>query len=105
MSFSQGDTSTRQQGFEIIVFPFLGELPSAIEPHLPICQLQCWHLGPTKWHSPTNKSLDLFIVIALLVGFPIKRLGSATGGFTCNCLVPGAWTTEVSGLHICVKCI
>ena len=30
------DTSARQRGFEIIVFPLLGELPKAIEPHLPV---------------------------------------------------------------------
>ena len=34
-SFPPGDTSARQQGFEIIVFPLLGDLPKAIEPHLP----------------------------------------------------------------------
>ena len=36
-SVCQGDTSARQQGFEIRVFLFLGDLPRAIEPHLPIC--------------------------------------------------------------------
>ena len=35
MSFPKWDTSVRQRGFEIIVFPLLGELPKAIEPHLP----------------------------------------------------------------------
>ena len=43
-SFPQGDTSARQRGFEIRDFLLLGDLPKAIEPHLPICHLQ---LGPT----------------------------------------------------------
>ena len=34
-SFPQVDTSARQRGFEIRIFPLLGELPKAIEPHLP----------------------------------------------------------------------
>ena len=33
-SFPLVDTSARQLGSEIIVFPLLGELPKAIEPHL-----------------------------------------------------------------------
>ena len=37
-SFPQVDTSARQRGFEIRVFPLLGELPKAIETHLPVCQ-------------------------------------------------------------------
>ena len=41
-SFPQVDTSARQRGFEIRVFPLIGELSKAIEPHLPICQLYCW---------------------------------------------------------------
>ena len=44
--FPQVDTSARQRGFEISVFPLLGELPKAIEPHLPVCQLYRWQLGP-----------------------------------------------------------
>ena len=46
MSFPQVDTCARQQGFEIRVFPLLGELPKAFEPHLPVCQLYRWQLGP-----------------------------------------------------------
>ena len=38
-SFPQVDTSARQRGFEIRVFPLLCELPKAIQPHLPVCQL------------------------------------------------------------------
>ena len=38
-SFPQVDSSARQRGFEARVFPLLGELPKAIEPHLPVCQL------------------------------------------------------------------
>ena len=34
--FPQVDTSARQRGFEIRVFPLLDELPKAIEPHLPV---------------------------------------------------------------------
>ena len=35
-SFSQGDTSAKQWGFEIRVFHLLGDLPKAIKPHLPL---------------------------------------------------------------------
>ena len=69
-SFPQVDTSARQRGFEIRVFPLLGELPKAIEPHLPVCQLYRWQLGPSMWTSPTTKSLDPIVVTALRVGFP-----------------------------------
>ena len=51
-SFPRVDTSARQRGFEIRVFPLLGELPKAIEPHLPVCQLYRWQLGPSMWTSP-----------------------------------------------------
>ena len=44
-SFPHVDTSARQQGFEIRVFPLRGELPKAIEPHLPVCQLYRRQLG------------------------------------------------------------
>ena len=39
---SQDDSLARQRG---IGFPLLGELPKAIEPQLPICQLYRWQLG------------------------------------------------------------
>ena len=55
-SFPRVDTSARQRGFEIRVFPLLGELPKAIEPHLPVCKLYCWQLGPSMWSSPTTMS-------------------------------------------------
>ena len=45
-SFPQVDTSARQRGFEIRVFPLLGELPKAIEPHQPVWKLCRWQLGP-----------------------------------------------------------
>ena len=61
-SFPRVDTSARQRGFEIRVFPLLGELPKAIEPHLPVCQLYRWQLGPSMWTSPTTKSLDPIVV-------------------------------------------
>ena len=79
-SFPQGDTYARQWGFEIIVFPLLGELPKAIEPHLSIYQLYRWQLGPSMWSSPTTKLLDPIVVTALQVGFPGGGLVPATGG-------------------------
>ena len=96
-SFPQVDTSARQQGFEIRVFPLLGELPKAIDPHLPVCQLYRWQLGPNMWSSPTTKSLDSIVVTALRVGFPGESHGPATCTFACNCPEPEAWTTEASG--------
>ena len=77
-SFPQVDTSARQRGVEIRVFPLLGELPMAIEPHLPICQLCRWQLGPNMWSSPTTKSLDPIVVTTLRVGFPGESHGSTT---------------------------
>ena len=96
-SFPQVDTSARQRGFDIIDFPLLGELPKAIEPHLPVCQLYRWQLGPNMWSSPTTKSLDPIVATALLVGFPGESHGPATYGFACYCPEPEAWTTEASG--------
>ena len=84
-------------GFEIRVFPLLGELPKDIEPHLPVCQLSRRQLGPNMWSSPTTKSFDPIVVTALRVGFPGKSHGPATCGFACNCPDPEAWTTEASG--------
>ena len=92
------DTSARQRGFEIRVFPLLGELPKAIEPHLLVCQLYRWNIGPNMWSSPTTKSLDPIVVTALRVGFPGESHGPATCGFACNCPEPEVWTTEASGL-------
>ena len=97
-SFPQVDTSARQRGFEIRVFPLLGELPKAIEPHLPVCQLYRWQLGPIMWSSPTTKSLDPIVVTTLRVGFSGESHGPATCGFARNCPEPEAWTTGVSGL-------
>ena len=98
MSIPQMDTSARQRGFEIRVFPPLGELLKAIEPHLPICQLYRWQLDPNMWSSPTTKSLDPIVVTALLVGFQGESHEPATCEFACNCPEPEAWTTEASGL-------
>ena len=53
-SFPQVDTSARQRGFEIRVFPLLDELPKAIEPHLPVFQLYRWQLGPNMWSMVNN---------------------------------------------------
>ena len=92
-SFPQFDTSARQRGFEIRVIPLLGELPKAIKPHLPVCQLCRWRLGPNKWSSPTTTSLDPIVVTALWVGFPWE----SHGAFACNCPEPEAWTMEASG--------
>ena len=91
------DASARHRGFEIRAFPLLGELPKAIEPHLPVCQLYRWQLGPNMWSFPTTKSLDSIVVTALRVGFPGKSHGPATCGLACNCPEPEAWTTEASG--------
>ena len=96
-SFPQVDTSARQRGFEIRDSPLLGELPKAIEPHLPVCQLYRWQLGPNMWSSPTTKSLNPIVVTDLRVGFPGESHGPATCGFTCKCPEPEAWTTEASG--------
>ena len=38
------------------VFSLLGELPKAIETHLPACQLHICQLSPSKWSSPLTKS-------------------------------------------------
>ena len=89
-SFSQVDTSARQRGFEIRVLPLLGELPKAIEPHLPVFQLYSWQLGPNMWSSPTTMSLDPIVVTALRVGFPGESHVSVTCGFACNCPEPEA---------------
>ena len=96
-SFPQVDTSARQRGFEIRVFPLLGELPKAIEPHFPVCQLYLGQIGPNMRSSPTTMSLDPIVVTAFWVGFPGESHGSATCGFACNCPEPEAWTTEASG--------
>ena len=96
------NTPARQQGFEIRVFPLLGELPKAIEPHLPVCQLYRWQLGPNMWSSPTTKSLDPIVVTARRVGFPGDSHGPATCGFACNYPEPEAWTMEASGQNICL---
>ena len=68
--FSTSGFFRKTAGFEIRVLPLLGELPKAIEPHMPICQLYRWQLGPSMWTLPTAKSLDLIVVTALGVGFP-----------------------------------
>ena len=99
-SFPQVDTLASQQGFEIIVFPLLGELLKAINPHLPICQLYSWQLGPNMWSSPTTKSLNPIVVAAIRVGFLGEIHGSAGCGFACNCPEPEAWTTEASGRYV-----
>ena len=86
-------------GFEIRVFPLIDELSKVIEPHLLVCQLYRWHLGPTIWSSPTTKSLDPIVVTALRVDFPGESFGTVTGGFVCNCPMPEAFTTEALGLQ------
>ena len=96
-SFPQVDTSARQRGFEIRVFPLLLELPKAIKQHLPICQLYRWQLCRSMWSSPTTKSLDPIVVTTLRVGFPGQSHGPATCGFACICPETEAWTTLASG--------
>ena len=89
-SFPHVDTSARQRGFEIRVFPLIGELQKAIEPHQPVWQLDRWQLGPNMWNSPTTKSLNHIVVTALRVGFPGESHGPATCGIACNCPEPEA---------------
>ena len=62
MSFPQGYTSASQRGFEVRVFPLLGELQRAIVPHLPVFRLYRWQLSPNKWSSPMIKSLYPIVV-------------------------------------------
>ena len=95
-SFPKVDNSARQQRFEIRVFPLLGEIPKAIEPHLPVSQLYRWQLDPNMWSSPTTKSFDPIVVTALRVDFPVESHGPATCGFARNCPEPEARTTGVS---------
>ena len=40
------------------------------------------------------KRFGPIVATALWVNFPVEALGSATGGFACNCPVPEAWITE-----------
>ena len=103
-SFPQVVTSARLRGFEIRVFPLLGELPKAIEPHQPDCQLYRWQLGPNMWSSPTTKSLDPIAVTAFRVGYPVQSHGPATCGFAYNCPEPEACTTEASGQLVIDAC-
>ena len=100
-SFPKVDSSARQRRFDIRVFPLLGELPKAIEPHLPVCQLYRRQLGPNMWSSPTTNSLDPIVVTVLRVGFPGESHGPATCGFAFSCPEPEVWSTEASGhFHI-----
>ena len=101
-SFPQWDTSARQRGFDIKVFPLLGVLPKAIKPHLPACQLYRWQLAPKMWSLSTTMLLDTIVVIALCMGFPCESLGPTTNGFACNCLLPEAWTKEAMGIYMYV---
>ena len=86
--FPQWDSFARQRGFEIRVFPLLGEQSKAVDLHLPVCQLCRWQLGPNKWSSPTTKSLYPIVVTSLRVGFPWESLGLATCEIACNCPMP-----------------
>ena len=97
-SFPQVDTSAKQRGLEIRVFPPQGELLKAIKPHLPACQLYRWQLGPNMWSTPTTKSSDPIVVTALRMGFQLER-HRHTCGFACNCPEPEVWTTEASWQH------
>ena len=75
-------------GFEIRVFPLLGELPKAIELHLSVCLLCRWQLNPTNKSSPMTKSLHAIVVSVLRVCFLWESLKPATGRLACNCPVP-----------------
>ena len=94
-SFPHGDTLARQLGLKS-VFLLLGVLPKAIRSQVPDCQLCHWKLSPTKWCLPIAKSLDSIVATTPLVGFLEESLRPVTGGFAFNCLMPEAWTTEVS---------
>ena len=96
-SIPQVDTSARQRGFEIRVFPLLGELPKAIEPHLPVCQLYRWQLGPKHVVFNYDQVVRPHRRYCPSVGFPGESHGPATCGFACNRPEPEAWTTEGSG--------
>ena len=69
-------------------------------PLLSVCQLCCRQLGPNMWSSPMTMSLDPIVVTSLWLGFSGEGLRPATGGFSCNCPVPEAWTTEASLFNI-----
>ena len=99
-SFPQVDTSARQRGLEIRVFPLLVEMPMAIELHLPACQLYRWQFGLNMWSSPTTKSFDSIVVTALRVDFPGESHVPSTCEYACNCPEPEAWTTQASGQYI-----
>ena len=87
-------SSARQRGFEIRAYPLLGVLPKAIEPHLHVCQLYRWQIGPNTWSSPTTKLFDPIVVTDLRVGFPGESHGPGSCGFAYNYPEPEAWTTE-----------
>ena len=96
-SFPKVNTPARQRAFEIRLFPLLCELPKSTEPHLPVCLLYRWQLGPNMWSSPTTESFDPFVVTSHRVGFPEESHRPATCGFACNCPESKAWATEASG--------
>ena len=102
-SFPQVDTSARQRGFEIRVFPLLGELSKAIEPHLPISQLYRWQLGPNMCSSPTTMSLDPIVVTALRVGFPGESHCPAT--WICLQLSGARGVIIDTYIFICYICV
>ena len=81
--------SARQSMFALIVFPLLGELPMAVESHLPVCQLCHWQLG-SNMCSPTTMSSNPIVVTVLQIDFQGESIGPATCGFACNCMVPEA---------------
>ena len=90
-SFPQGDTSARQRGFEIKVSPLLGELPKAIETHLPVCQMATRSQQVDFAYNQITKPHCTYRPSA---GLPSGFLGPATCGFACNWVVPEAGTTE-----------
>ena len=73
-AFPQVDTSARQLGLWIRGVPLLFEQPMVMEPHLPVCQLHRWQLDPTKWSSPTTKSIIPIVVTALRLASQEKAL-------------------------------
>ena len=92
-SFPQGDNSARQQEYEVSDFPVQGELPKAIEPHLPVYQSYLRQLGPIKWSSPATKNIDPILVTPLRVGLQriVSELPEVDLPAIAQCQRSGQW--------------
>ena len=106
--FSQGGTTARQRGFEVRALPLLGELPMAIEPYLPVCQLcrcqlhyRCYPSGGLargepriryRWtclHLSGVRGVDTesVIIIKLIIKFCLFKQNPKQNIFACNMYV------------------